>query len=96
MVKHQQASAYIAAVFYSVIIGLSFLFVKSHCKQQSRLIFWRTGSPLRLLRPLYRLIRLGKAFNPRKGRHCHFAARPAVSRAIFQLSGIRPCVLFLI
>ncbi|WIL34250.1 DMT family transporter [Bacillus stercoris] len=28
MVKHQQASAYIAAVLYSVIIGLSFLFVK--------------------------------------------------------------------
>ncbi|MGD1415899.1 DMT family transporter [Bacillus stercoris] len=28
MVKHQQASAYIAAVFYSFIIGLSFLFVK--------------------------------------------------------------------
>ncbi|OIR60483.1 EamA family transporter [Bacillus sp. FMQ74] len=28
MVKHQQASAYIAAVLYSFIIGLSFLFIK--------------------------------------------------------------------
>ncbi len=28
MVKHQQASAYTAAILYSFIIGLSFLFVK--------------------------------------------------------------------